>query len=70
MEAFLEQDLLTVLPTILVPTVVVLAPIAYLILSNRQKLSGEYRRNLRVFAPRPEGSSNSGAVSRPCPVRT
>lgn len=47
MEAFMEQDVFSVLPTILVPTVIVLAPIAYLMLSNWQKLSGESRGNLR-----------------------
>jgi len=36
----MERDLLTVLPTILVPTVVILAPIAYLALVKRKKPSG------------------------------
>jgi hypothetical protein len=39
MEVVMEQDWFTVLPTILIPTVVVLAPFVYMLLSNRQKPS-------------------------------
>ena len=41
----MERDLLTILPTMfkLVPTVVVIAPIVYMVLSNWQKPSGESR---------------------------
>lgn len=44
MQAFVEQDLLTLLPTILVSTAVVLAPLAYYVVHSRsQKSFGEYR---------------------------
>lgn len=49
----MEQDLLT----ILIPAVIVLAPIAYLVLSERQQLSGESRRNLRTLALCLEGTT-------------
>lgn len=49
MEAFLEQDLRTVLSTILGPAVVVLGPIVYMMYSNRHMLVGESRQTSRIF---------------------
>lgn len=40
MDMFLDKNLFDVLPTVLVPAILVLAPIVYMVLSNRGK--GEF----------------------------
>lgn len=47
MGAYMGRDLLTVLPTLLVPTLVILGSITYMVLFNKQTPFGASRLNFR-----------------------